>query len=104
MVVVDTPDPDTLASFWSEALGAARAQDRGDFIVLDGAMRLAFQLVDDATPGKNRLHLDLVADDPAVEIERLLALGASLVSSVDMADTRWVVLRDPDGNEFCLTG
>jgi hypothetical protein len=66
--------------------------------------------VDDPTPGKNRVHVDLAAREPDGEIERVLGLGAELVDArIDGAPTwrgregiRWVVLRDPEGNEFCI--
>lgn len=72
--------------------------------------RLFFQLVLDAKrreaatalgggPGKNRVHLDLSADDPAAEIVRLTELGATVVAEHE----HWTVLADPDGNVFCLS-
>ena len=53
---------------------------------------------------KNRLHLDLRADGvpTAQELDRLLALGARRVDVGQGPDVSWVVLGDPEGNEFCL--
>jgi hypothetical protein len=59
--------------------------------------------------GKNRLHLDLAnTDELEAEVNRMVSIGASLVewrSDPDMMDNpdRWAVLRDPEGNEFCVT-
>jgi hypothetical protein len=51
---------------------------------------------------KNRLHFDLAPDDQDAEVERLLALGARRVD-IGQGETRsWVVLADPEGNEFCV--
>jgi hypothetical protein len=75
-----------------------------------GLPRLFFQLVPDAKrpepitangegPGKNRVHLDLSADDPAAELVRLTELGATVVAEHETL----TVLVDPDGNVFCLS-
>jgi hypothetical protein len=52
-------------------------------------------------PAKNRLHLDVRPDDQRAEVERLLALGASCVD-IGQGEVPWVVLADPEGNEFCV--
>ena len=57
-----------------------------------------------AKSGKNRLHFDLAPardDDQATEVDRLIALGARRID-IGQGDVSWVVLADPDGNEFCL--
>ena len=55
---------------------------------------------------KNRLHLDLRADgcSTAEELDRLLGLGATRANVGQGPDVSWVVLADPEGNEFCLLG
>jgi hypothetical protein len=63
---------------------------------------LLFQPVPEAKPAKNRLHLDIA---PATgtqqsEVDRLVSLGATVVA--DEPDLHWVVLTDPEGNEFCV--
>ena len=50
---------------------------------------------------KNRLHLDWVPDDQQAEVGRLLGLGASRVD-VGQGSAPWVVMADPEGNEFCI--
>ncbi len=70
-----------------------------------GRPRLYFQLVPEAKSAKNRLHLDVRtrAEDLEAEVERVVALGASFVEFNHQGDHRWAVMRDPEGNEFCLT-
>jgi len=110
-VCVDTRDPDRLARFWAETLGWRRTHEEPDEVVLeppagspqDGVVPdLLFLRVPEEKVGKNRLHLDLRPDDQAREVERLEVLGARRVSVGQDADVSWVVLADPDGNEFCV--
>lgn len=106
MVTADTTDPTALATWWAEQLGAEIANDYGgSFAMVQGGtlpVVLAFQQVEDVTPGKNRLHLDLTSSDVEVEVERLLAAGATLVGRRGDESFAWVTLADPDGNEFCV--
>jgi hypothetical protein len=108
---VDSVDPGALASFWQEALGWRRTYDSPDEVVLeppagspqDGvAPDLIFLRVPEAKAGKNRLHLDLRPGDRDAEVARLEALGARRVSVGQGDDVAWVVLADPEGNEFCV--
>jgi catechol 2,3-dioxygenase-like lactoylglutathione lyase family enzyme len=93
--------------FWSEALGwplvwdqdeetAIRAPDRtGPLITWSGPPLMPKN-------SKNRLHLDIAPNgDQSAEVERLVALGASRVD-IGQRDVDWVVMADPDGNEFCV--
>ena len=66
----------------------------------DGAPRLWFQRVPEDKVSKNRVHLDLATDDVDAEVERLTALGATVLD--EQANDGLVVLRDPEGNEFCV--
>jgi hypothetical protein len=110
-VCVDSTDPGPVAAFWEQALGWRRTHDSPDEIVLeppagspeDGVSPdLLFLRVPEGKAVKNRLHLDLRPDDQAAEVERLLGLGASRADVGQAADTTWVVMSDPDGNEFCV--
>ncbi len=105
---IDTHDPVKLASFWQAALGWRRTFEDEDQVVLeppegspeDGvAPDLVFLKVGQDKIIKNRLHLDLRPVDQAAEVARLEALGASRVD-VGQGDVSWVVMADPDGNEF----
>ncbi|MEZ5211788.1 MULTISPECIES: VOC family protein [unclassified Gordonia (in: high G+C Gram-positive bacteria)] len=106
MVTIDTQDALALSSWWRDAFdGTILAENDGWFVMLalgEGQPVLGFQKVDDPTPGKNRIHLDLVADDKAGTVRALLASGARLVAEREMPGLSWVTLADPDGNEFCV--
>ena len=108
---IDAADPDRLASFWADALGWRRTHDLVEEVVLeppehsvwDGVVAdLLFLRVPDKKAGKNRLHLDLRPDDQAAEVARLELLGATQVDVGQPADVSWVVMADPEGNEFCV--
>jgi len=112
-VVVDCADPDPVATFWAAALEWRRTHvsaDGGEIVLEppegspeDGvAPDLLFVRVPDPTSGKNRLHLDLRPADQEAEVARLLALGARRVDIGQPGTVSWVVLADPDGNEFCV--
>lgn len=108
MVTVNTLDAETLANWWATQLGAETlATNDGWYVMLGGEgmpVRLAFQKVDDPTPGRNKIHLDLVSDDLDAEVARLTQVGATEVAQRSAGDFRWVTLTDPDGNEFCVSG
>ncbi|MFI1195650.1 VOC family protein [Micromonospora sp. NPDC020750] len=106
----DCHDTYALAGFWAEVFGSGRQPDDfpGDpeamVLTPDGSTVLFLQVPEDKTV-KNRVHLCLEpADRPRdAEVERLLALGATQVDDRRRPDgTGWVVLADPEGNEFCV--
>ncbi|SDH73201.1 VOC family protein [Nonomuraea jiangxiensis] len=116
-VVVDCRHPAALARFWAAALdgyavapydeaelerlrgeGVDDPEDDPTVLVEGGPPRLWFQRVPERKVVKNRLHLDLRADDLDAELDRLIALGARLLAT----HNGWAVLADPEGNEFCL--
>jgi predicted enzyme related to lactoylglutathione lyase len=110
-VCVDCHDAPALASFWEAVLGWRRTYESADEIVLeppagspeDGvAPDLLFLPVPDSKTVKNRLHIDLRPDDQAAEVARIEALGARRVDIGQAPDVSWVVLADPEGNEFCV--
>ena len=108
-VTIDCKDPDRVAKFWQEALGYQQAGRwvEGDMIEVEIAPSDgkgdSFLFLSDSEPKtvKNRLHLDLRPDDQAAEVARLEALGATRVD-IGQRDVSWVVLADPEGNEFCI--
>ena len=106
---IDTTDPSRLASFWQSALGWRRTYEGDNEVVReppagtpeDGvAPDLLFLRVPEDKLGKNRLLLDLRPQDQAAEVARLERLGAHRTNVGQGADASWVVMADPDGNEF----
>ena len=129
-LTVDCADTSRLVSFWCEALGYVPepapdgwdswldywraaglpeeeregAEDGSGAIVDPEGVRprIWFQEVPEPKSVKNRLHLDLRPDDQAAEVRRLESLGAQRVSVGQGDEVTWVVLADPEGNEFCV--
>lgn len=108
---IDVADPSVAADFWQAALGWRRTYDEPDEVVLeppagspeDGiAPDLLFLRVPEGKRVKNRLHLDLRPDDQVAEVKRLEMLGARRTNVGQSEDVTWVVMADPDGNEFCV--
>lgn len=103
--MIATPDPAALGRWWCEALGWVIVDDAPPVFEIqpqpDRLPGILFLTVDEPKQGKNRLHIDLRPDDQAAEVGRLLALGASRVD-VGQGNVSWVVLADPEGNEFCV--
>jgi len=119
-VVFDCRHPASLARFWASVLDGyevapydeaelERLRSKGIFDTEDDPMvlverpggpgpRYLFQLVPEPKVVKNRLHLDLRGDDLAAELRRLVGLGARVLEE----QATWVVLADPEGNEFDL--
>ncbi|MFD5552990.1 VOC family protein [Streptomyces sp. NPDC127068] len=108
-VTFDCADPYDLASFWVGALDGRLGDDDhpGDpeVLVASAGVDLLFIRVPEGKTVKNRVHLDLQPQDRTreEEVERLLALGATLVEDHRRPDgTGWATLADPEGNEFCV--
>jgi len=104
-VVIDAADPVMLGRWWADALGwVVLNEARDEFEIRPSPDRLPgllFEPVPEAKAGKNRLHLDFRPDDQQAEVARLLGLGARHVD-VGQGQQSWVVLADPEGNEFCV--
>jgi len=110
-VTIDAVDPVTLAAFWCAALGWERRVDEDEDIWVepgddhpefDRVKPLLIVRANELKSGKNRLHFDLIPDDQEREIERLESLGASRPDIGQTGNESWVVLADPEGNEFCV--
>jgi len=110
-LAIDSIDPRVPAAFWENALGWRRTHEEDDEIVLeppagsaeDGVLPdLLFLRVPEQKGLKNRLHLDLRPEDQDAEVARLEELGARQISMGQGAAATWVVMADPDGNEFCV--
>src|SRR4051812_30715941 len=94
-----------MTSFWSQALGLAPSSSEpgDDFRVLRGQhVNLSLQVAGTRVSARDQMHLDLYTDDRIEQVERLLALGATYVRHHDDPQDNYVVMRDPEGNEFCV--
>jgi hypothetical protein len=105
--IVDARDPGALGQWWREALGWVVINDDSDEFEIrpaeDRLPGLLFVPVPEEKTTKNRPHLDFRPDDRDAEVQRLLALGATR-ADVGQGEQSWVVLADPEGNEFCVLG
>lgn len=110
-VCIDSHDPSKIATFWETALGWRRTFENNDEVVLeppagsreDGVVPdLLFLRVPEDKTLKNRLHFDLRPDDRDAEVRRLVELGAQHIEIGQARDASWIVLADPEGNEFCV--
>jgi hypothetical protein len=104
-LVVDARDPVALGRWWCEALGwVVVNDDPGEYEIRPAPDRLPgllFAQVPEGKIVKNRLHLDFRPEDRDAEVARLLGLGATH-ADVGQGEQSWVVLADPEGNEFCV--
>jgi hypothetical protein len=104
-VCIDAHDPLALGAWWSEVLGWPQNVDSdGDVVPHSPAgagPNWLFLAVPDDKVVKNRLHLDFRPDDQQAEVQRVIGLGARQVD-IGQGDESWVVLADPEGNEFCI--
>ena len=111
-ITIDCTDAQAQARFWSAVTGwPAEEQDSTpghvEYAVTapsPGMPRLYFTTVPESKRGKNRIHLDLVPpSDQQAELARLTGLGARVLAE-QPPGASWVILADPEGNEFCLEG
>jgi predicted enzyme related to lactoylglutathione lyase len=113
-ISIDAHDPERIAKFWSEVLDYSTTYDSKDdpesnepervieLTPKDGSTTTILIIeVHDEKKTKNRVHFDLRPDDQAAEVARVEALGARRVD-IGQGDVSWVVLADPEGNEFCI--
>ncbi len=107
-LVLDCADPEKLAEFWSAAIGYTTLGGAGSYVMLVDKVgkqpKLLLQRVSEPKLGKNRMHFDI--ETPAVdeEVARLESLGAQQIEAgaIEEHGNRWVVMADPEGNEFCV--
>ena len=104
-VVIDVINLETCGIFWAQMLGAdvlhqderyVRLGREGDPIIL------MLQKVAEPHQGKNRVHIDLDVTDLEAAVRRVQELGGRRLQAVTEYGIEWVVMADPDGNEFCL--
>jgi Glyoxalase-like domain len=104
-VCIDASNIRTLAQWWADVLGWHQdPTDDGDVVLRAPAGAgpdWLFLAVPDDKVVKNRIHFDFTPDDQQAEVDRLIALGARPVD-IGQREQTWVVLADPEGNEFCV--
>ncbi|MDQ1489580.1 MAG: hypothetical protein QOJ23_2094 [Actinomycetota bacterium] len=105
-VVVDAANPALMARFWAAVLDYEIVFEQPDEVVIardrETYPGIIFVPVPEPKTAKNRLHIDLNPDNQDAEVARLLALGAKRVDVGQSDVVTWVVLADPEGNEFCV--
>ncbi|WP_027341174.1 VOC family protein [Hamadaea tsunoensis] len=103
-VVIEAADPARLGRWWAEVLGYPIMHEEHGELMIGPDLDLPciyFTPAHADKAGKNRLHLDLSPTDQEAEVERLLDMGARHID-IGQGDVGWVVLADPEGNEFCV--
>ena len=104
-VGIDVGDLDRATAFWSAVLGLTVA-DRDDQYVhferLPGSLAVYLQKVPEEKTSKTRVHVDVAVKDLETALGRVGALGGTEFQRVEESGSRWIVVADPDGNEFCL--
>lgn len=106
-LVLDCAEPQRLAEFWSAAIGYTILGGAGGYVLLvdgDGRQpKLLLQQVPEPKAAKNRMHFDIECPDVEGEVGRLERLGAVRVDGpLSEHGSSWVVMHDPEGNEFCV--
>ena len=105
-VIVDAADPGRLARFWAAVLDYQIVFEQPDEVVIARDRQtypgMVFVPVPEAKAAKNRLHIDLNPDDQTAEVARLEGLGARRADVGQTDAVTWVVMADPEGNEFCV--
>jgi len=104
-IVFDSPDPRRLAAFWMALTGYESRELFGPYVgardPVGRGPHLTFQQSDTLSP-PGRCHIDMYADDPLAAAGRARSLGARTLRTVAEGGVTWIVLADPDGNEFCI--
>ena len=104
-LVVDAHDPQRLGRWWAEVLDYAVLYESPDEVIIGADEHrypgICFLPVPESKVVKNRLHIDLDPDDRDAEVARIIGLGATRVD-IGQGEVSWVVLADPEGNEFCV--
>jgi catechol 2,3-dioxygenase-like lactoylglutathione lyase family enzyme len=103
--VINCADLEAMTDFWSRALALEpnHREPTDEFRVLRGtAVNVSLQLATTPVTARDQMHLDLYSDEVDAEVERLRGLGARFERRVEEPDDLYVVLLDPEGNEFCV--
>jgi predicted enzyme related to lactoylglutathione lyase len=103
--VINCASMELMTSFWAQALDLvpSSAGVGDDFRVLRGENgNLSLQLSRTPVTARDQMHLDLYSDDQTAEVKRMVGLGAKIVRHNRNPDNDYVVMADPEGNEFCV--
>ena len=104
-MVIDVNDLETCGSFWSQMLGVDVLYQDDHYLRLGRQGErptLLLQKVSERQQGKNRVHIDLDVSNLEASVRRVQELGGRQLQAVSEYGIEWVVMADPDGNEFCL--
>ena len=104
-ITIDVKDMARAERFWSGVLGTKAIERKGQYVWLgrqEGATGVILQQVPDTKVCKNRVHPDFTVDDLDVAVAQMQALGGRKLQEVEEHGFHFIVMADPDGNEFCL--
>ncbi len=104
-IVIDVNDLETSGKFWSQVLGADIFYQDDNYVRLGRRGErptVLLQKVPERHGEKNRVHIDLDVADLDAAVGRAQELGGRRLRAVSEYGIEWVVMTDPDGNEFCL--
>ena len=104
--VIDVNDLELEKAFWQAALGVEAASEPDGYVFFkaqEGRSGLTLQMVPETKTIKNRVHLDIEVPDLDKGIAQLASLGAQVVQTKPAAGWQWIVMADPEGNEFCVS-
>ncbi len=103
--VINCTDLEAMTDFWSAALELVpnhRGPDDGFRVLRGDRVNISLQRAKTPVAARDQMHLDLYSDDVAAQVDRLVTLGAVRVREVTEPDDHFVVLHDPERNEFCV--
>lgn len=106
-IAIDCNDLDAMKAFWARLTGYSELYAEDTFAILGnpekmGWTKLFVQKVPEPRVGKNRLHIDLYVPDREAAAAEVEAAGGSRVAEHENGLVKWLIMADPEGNEFCL--
>ena len=104
-VIIDVADLERAGEFWGAVLGQPDPKRFGQYLFFGnagGQVGLGLQQVPEPKAGKGRTHVDIRVDDLDSALKRVLELGATHLETIEENSSHFIVMQDPDGNEFCL--
>ncbi len=106
-LTMDANDVESLAEFWCDAAGYRVMDSYFPILAVLNSNRpnyprLLILQVPETKVAKNRLHMEFKSSDLESDAARIVDLGGTLVAKREYGGTQWIVMHDPEGNEFCL--